>query len=301
VNTLREVTPAHRAFALSYGPEVEVLRAESAEGTILTILSNALYLETSEGLIVCIAAEDAENGPLTLRVSGLPTLLASLRASNQHTFRANGHGIRIGDAVYVEWEQAPAWSPVQPGHLATELARRAAAEELARVKPVFARSDPGISQVESRTREKLQAGTEALRAAILSFDSAEMSGAAIALIGLGPGLTPSGDDIVMGAAAMLVWRARLGGFPPDSLEFLVATIREEAPHRTNRISARLLEYACRGVLYAPAMELGTALLAGDISGVGVPAERLLAIGSSTGMNMAAGLAAGLPGQDARGE
>jgi hypothetical protein len=156
-----------------------------------------------------------------------------------------------------------------------------------------ARWDVVDSGVESVVSKRLRTQTETLRAAILRGHSDEIRAAAVRLIGLGPGLTPSGDDIVMGAAAMLVWRARLGGFPPDTIETFISKVREEAPLRTNRISARLLEYACRGVLYAPAMELGTTLLAGDTLGVQVPAERLLAIGSSTGSDMAEGLAAGM--------
>jgi hypothetical protein len=132
-----------------------------------------------------------------------------------------------------------------------------------------------------------------LARAIEQRNTRSISDSALNLLGLGPGLTPSGDDIVMGALGMLVWRARLGDFPTAGVADVVQAITEEAPRRTNLISTRLLHYACRGVLYAPAMELGAALLIGEGTNIYEPARRLLKIGSSTGADMASGLLAGL--------
>ncbi len=84
----------------------------------------------------------------------------------------------------------------------------------------------------------------------------KVAGAALAsLVGLGPGLTPSGDDFVSGLLATLLWQAHLGATPVDPVEYLVAAVRRVSD-RTNSISARLLYYGTQGILYAPAMELG---------------------------------------------
>jgi len=122
-------------------------------------------------------------------------------------------------------------------------------------------------------------------------DAGTAAAALVSLIGLGPGLTPSGDDLVSGTVAALVWQARLGAVDGTVAQEIAATINKAA-ERTNRISARSLHHACEGVLYAPAMELGTALLAGDGSGVRGPAQRLFSIGHTSGLDLATGLLVG---------
>ncbi len=110
-------------------------------------------------------------------------------------------------------------------------------------------------------------------------------------MGLGEGLTPAGDDLVSGILAALVWQARLEGDPASSVEQLRDRILEAVP-RTNRISARLHHYASTGVLYAPAIALGTALLAGEAQAVREPAHDLFSIGNTSGVDVATGVLVG---------
>jgi hypothetical protein len=126
------------------------------------------------------------------------------------------------------------------------------------------------------------------------LDSGEIATSADALaslVGLGPGLTPSGDDLVSGIVAVLVWHARLGVLDNDVLREITSKVHEAAA-RTNRISSRLIHHAGVGVLYAPAMQLGEALLAGDAGSVREPARRLFEIGSTSGADLATGLLVG---------
>src|SRR5262249_53397323 len=115
--------------------------------------------------------------------------------------------------------------------------------------------------------------------------------ALVSLLGLGEGLTPSGDDIASGILAALVWRTRLGHESAPADEKLTDHVLA-ATSRTNRISARLLYYATQGILYAPAIQLGAALLAGDARAADEPTQRLFAIGHSTGLDVATGLLVG---------
>ncbi len=113
------------------------------------------------------------------------------------------------------------------------------------------------------------------------------------LLGLGTGLTPSGDDLVAGILASLVWQSNLGAIPAPFAKHLVESVREAAPGKTNHISARLLHHAGDGLLYAPAMELGAALLLGATDSIIAPARRLLSIGHSSGADLATGLLTGV--------
>ncbi|MFC0039382.1 DUF2877 domain-containing protein [Actinomadura rayongensis] len=117
--------------------------------------------------------------------------------------------------------------------------------------------------------------------------------AAERIVGLGPGLTPSGDDILAGllAALRLVGGALRDGARAVRLaEWLGAAVTEDADTRTTSLSATLLHCAARGETSA---EVG-ALLRG-VAGrePPVPAlRRLLAVGHTSGADLAQGVVAG---------
>lgn len=96
----------------------------------------------------------------------------------------------------------------------------------------------------------VQAGVERKREGI--------EGVAMGLLGLGPGLTPSGDDVLAGfVAAMVLLSARLSvdGLSREEVGLWIAAL---APSRTTRLSAALLAYAARGEV---AEQLGDLLMA----------------------------------------
>ena len=112
--------------------------------------------------------------------------------------------------------------------------------------------------------------------------------AATRLLGLGAGLTPSGDDYV--GAALFTLR-RVHADDPAWLT-AAAAIRSLAPTRTHAISAALLADLANGESFAPLHELASAAM------VNAPAQDLLsraqavaAIGHSSGWDMLAGMLA----------
>ncbi|MGW6144202.1 DUF2877 domain-containing protein [Streptomyces sp. NPDC055140] len=123
-----------------------------------------------------------------------------------------------------------------------------------------------------------------LRHALHADDAGEVRRAARALVGLGPGLTPSGDDILCGA--LLASRAWGGPLAPLSEAVADATLR------TPLLSAALLRHAVRGEC-VPQAHAFLRALNGD--GVLEPALReLLAVGHHSGGDLARGvLAVGL--------
>src|SRR5688500_902240 len=233
--------------ALSYGLEVEEMRALGVvRGHVLAILSNAMYLQSDTGHIVCVAGSEAEDGPLTLRVSHLRSLLDALRLRPDARFSLGDGGIEIGCAARIELGQARAWKVTTPDQVGSKVEREIAARELERIlaerSPAFENGSAGPS-LQSLADQQLESKIASLARAIRQRHAERIRGAALSLLGLGPGLTPSGDDVVMGAVAMLVWRAGLGEFPAVAKDGLVQAIPTEAPNRTNSISARLLHNA----------------------------------------------------------
>jgi hypothetical protein len=102
------------------------------------------------------------------------------------------------------------------------------------------------------------------------------------LIGRGGGLTPEGDDLVAGMAAVVASSPWPGALREAWLEALVG---RDLRSRTTALSATLLELAVRGMGPRPLQEL----LAGDAGAH----SRLVALGHSTGRAVARGAGVGL--------
>ena len=126
----------------------------------------------------------------------------------------------------------------------------------------------------------------------------DMDGVAAAiagLIGLGAGLTPSGDDFLAGIAfATRLGEAAYAGARPHG-QAIRDAIRAAASLRTNRVSAALLRDATQGFGFRAMHELSAALAARRDEDAVQAARRLSAIGHSSGWDLLVGLLAGLAG------
>jgi hypothetical protein len=119
--------------------------------------------------------------------------------------------------------------------------------------------------------------------------------ATLGLAGLGPGLTPSGDDVLGGFAAVMALLSSQLSADSKSRKHIAATITAVAKPRTTKLSAALLEYASRGELSEP---FGTLLLslmlpAEKIETVLKAADGVLAFGASSGRDTLLGMLLGL--------
>jgi hypothetical protein len=111
------------------------------------------------------------------------------------------------------------------------------------------------------------------------------------MVGLGPGLTPSGDDFLTGIMLGLYWGARAAASAADFLRQLEwAPVLDLARNQTNRISFAQIEYASQGrcneavtdLLRALCGYAGEDLIISDI-------DKVLAIGSTSGCDILAGI------------
>jgi hypothetical protein len=105
----------------------------------------------------------------------------------------------------------------------------------------------------------------------------------LGLLGLGPGLTPAGDDLLTGLLVGLSPR-------PDLRDPLAAAVQRHAPARTTWLSAELLRLAAAG-LAAPAVVAVADALAGHGGDDSLPRAlpALLAVGHTSGLALARGL------------
>lgn len=146
----------------------------------------------------------------------------------------------------------------------------------ARLLPVPARPAPagaGAADVERRGRElllaqgmrepgdlagplpealSLEPGFARLLEAVESADPGAARAAGLLLTGLGPGLTPLGDDLLIGAAAAMTALGVTAGLPAAAARRWTAALAGAArAGRTTPLSGELLALACRGRLVPP--------------------------------------------------
>jgi len=116
------------------------------------------------------------------------------------------------------------------------------------------------------------------------------------LAGLGPGLTPSGDDFLAGMLAALRFYGLSGGerVPQAVLDHLAGS----AARRTSAFSGFLLRGAAQGLVAEPVCRWLCAVCAGKTRLAAQATLRVLDMGSSSGADTLAGLIAGLTARSA---
>ena len=132
---------------------------------------------------------------------------------------------------------------------------------------------------------------DAVRDALLQRDVQAFEAAAIRVLGLGHGLTPSGDDFVGGvffALAKLPKEALAAAWSRDLPE-AAARIRNAANTATNVISAALLSDLMAGESYSVLHDLLAALESGVAINIEAAYAHLLRLGATSGSDMLAGV------------
>lgn len=162
-----------------------------------------------------------------------------------------------------------------------------------RVRPVPTIAEPwllsDVADLLSRhasTPELVDQATAVCRAARRGDDAAVRRGVR-QLVGAGPGLTPSGDDVLC-----TVLLALGGGGGPGPSALLGAAVQERWT-RTTCLSASLLNAARRGYAVPEVAALVQCALNGDVGGAREALAATLAIGHWSGPDLVAGLAGSL--------
>lgn len=225
----------------------DILRAPSQMARVLGVFPTAVYLGLSRhDTVLPVLARDAV---------ALPT------------------GIRLGVGSHeLSW-------PVRPGDAVEVGARRV---RLASVTIHVARtwSPPRVTAAPPEAVPLRLDRPSPLRSRVA--DVVRCTDAVDTLVGLGPGLTPSGDDALCGALLALraAASARLGHVRQGVGDRL---------DRTTSLSASLLRAAMEGYAVPCVVRLASALAAGDRPTAEAALAEVLAIGHSSGADIVAGL------------
>lgn len=208
-----------------------------------------------------------------------------------------------GEIVRLDATAARPWGPAMPAadphaaRTAAAAARRrgVAVEEIGPPDGLARLLAPGTTRaLAGAVGDILAQATGPVAALATACDADRASDAvepALALLGLGAGLTPSGDDLVGGVFFARRWLGAAGVADAAGWRAAAETIRAAAHDRTHRISAALLGDLLDGDSYAPLHDVLAALAAGDDDVEA--ARRLTRLGHSSGWDMLAGLLVGL--------
>jgi hypothetical protein len=216
-------------------------------GRVLAVFPTAVYLAV-EGEVVAVVTSDGLRlpGSLVVAASSGTCPFAAVRVGDRAMVGSGAVQAGVLRLVVRRW-----WRPAEPVRRGSPAQWSASAETVGRLLPPVPAPLP---------------------ADLVSTAPGD-------LLGLGPGLTPAGDDVLAG---MLVTPQ-----PARSPELLAVV--PAAATRTTALSATLLRHASLGYAVPPLVRLLDAMSGTTTTGIGRAVDDLLAVGHTSGAALAHGV------------
>lgn len=259
-------------------------REGAGRATVHSLFERVINLQAAGGELFAIAAAGVDDAPSTVVADG-PLVLPGVAPGDP--VAAGENSIAIAGRVELALAGARAWRAVLPAYPAHDARLR---RNLARVREALARHRPPGASVSALGRELdrlLGHRRDLLCSALAAGERDAACRHGRAMLGLGHGLTPSGDDFLAGLMVVL----HLPGGPGVALRGVGLQIVDGAERRTSAISVAMLRAASEGRVRECAIVLLRELVVGDPEGVDGALARVLAIGSTSGSDMAGGIVA----------
>ena len=269
-----------------------------ARGTVHSVFAHACNIEIASGELVTLLAPQLGAAPHGIRLAvQVARFDAWLHAGEEAilrdaVLRLPQAGVAVDLAAAAIWRGTVAGIALETRSSATEARLRelcAIVLERAPRPGIAAAFRHGASHatfLERAFLARLAQTLPVLARATERHDMDAIAEAAAHLVGLGPGLTPAGDDFLTGYLAALWSRAGFGAKQEAGLTALAAVL---APlfARTNAISRQMLDDAAHG-RFAQALVDVTLALSGA-GNINAAAARALASGHSSGADALCGL------------
>jgi hypothetical protein len=260
---LGSTVPASQFIAAGPTTVGDLLRGEARPAVVLGAFPAAMYLRLAGGEVIALLTRDAVLLPLGLRLS---------THSSDHPLHRWTGPVRVGSSQVQVGDRSVRLSRVVSVRAPTNLSPNCraiwhASRRLGRLRP----AEPGPGPLE----------------VLLSDQPVKTPAATIdRFLGVGPGLTPSGDDILAGFM-IATWSF---GLVDDQLR---TAVFEAAPAGTTDLSAALLRCACRGESIPQVSAFVAALAEGTVSNrlVDEALVELCQIGHTSGLALATGVVA----------
>ncbi len=291
-------------------PEIQVytigaiareLLAEAQHASPMGTSSRGVFLLLDSGWVVFLSGEP-ERGPLTLNLQ--PGYQALERLRNGATAQVSPSQINFPDAnVALQTRAAVVWeAPPRPGIIMSPRQRQRRLRSLAR-QVLESQATSAMAallayllglqlppQVPTPDLSPWLPRLERLQGALQGRNAQAIVDNLSAFLGLGEGLTPCGDDLVLG---FLLATRRWGQVCCPHLDSaaIYSALLERAYARTTTLSANLIECAGRGQADERLMEALDGLICGD-QDTPACARRLQSWGHSSGVAALVGMILG---------
>jgi hypothetical protein len=265
-------------------------------GRVIAVFARCCYVTTDDGGLIAVLTKDAGNVAHGIRLDGRPRLDTRLQVGLHARLDSNRISFP-GKNVTVDLSGAKVWRPIVQSGMVDRLAP--ALRSFARTRELLIQQAAGsdseflklvlqIGVPPTPLADLIKARLPALALALRARDSTSALGIIGSFIGLGPGLTPAGDDFVVGFLAGLALSAATAEarrFLQDMREGVAALRRA-----TTTVSAQHLDDACHLCFSEHLSNLCVAIGGGqpdaDLQSL-VAAQ--LSIGATSGADAAAGL------------
>lgn len=274
-------------------PFLRVIEARSFHGRVHSVFDKAINIEHATGELFTLASRDLDNAPNTAVLD-----IAGFGATGITIDDRVGCGEKtlwVGGAITVQLAAAASWECRLPRYAGasgrlqrllplarTQLARHGRAGGM-----LARRGDDGLFTFEAGAA--LAHRTTKLLEALAQGRHESARDHATSMVGLGPGLTPSGDDFLVGLFAVL----NIVGSPCHGWLNGGTDIVDRARELTHPISLAALTHAALGRVRESTATLIEFLMGGTPETIVEPLRRVLAIGSTSGTDMVAGILSGL--------
>lgn len=299
---MREPLATHASSIGSFAADIAT---GGGEAEVIALFERSFYVLCDKGIVaVCVHA--LGNGPLNILVpaaeAGTVPWRGRVRVGMKGTIDAmrlvydGAFSVDLGAAT--PWSP-PAWPIVDDPHM------RAASLEIAAylgVKFATASDDMGLAPLMFAPQSRAAASATA-RAAKMQLAALQTAlpgalasrrwsqgalDAATLLVGLGPGLTPSGDDLLGGLLLALTARGEI-----RLRDQLFDHIVDELNELTVPVSAMHLTAAAHGMGHESVHALLDALASGERTHLAQLIDAVAALGATSGSDTIAGIVLGL--------
>lgn len=272
--------------ALSLAPGTRTWLQSSRQLRVLHIFDSACNLINERRDVLSVVTPDIGEGPFHLVVQSGVRFFDELDIESSISIADNFlllGDLRINMTKASLWDPHPDWKSLHARrkHVFHQLNQLQGVEELKIASLASPLTRPGI--LHGAGMPTSRSPVSVLPLALAMADIASAQRAASQLAGSGIGLTPTGDDFLMGAiyAAWIV-------HPTGTARALTGEIAAAAAPLTTSLSAAWLRSAGKGEAGVLWHELFDALISEDISAIQGKISRLRSVGHTSGADALAG-------------
>ena len=242
-------------FATFMGCMVIEAFAAVQEGSVLGLSSKGIFLQV--GTYILFITNAPYKSPFNIYVPGFSRLLDSLK-QGEH-FEVTPDSMYFKDSgAKVLLDNVETWTPGPPLAIDTNQASRriraaSLLDDIVKIDPnkgwIFLYTDRNRNRVElhlDSIKQRIWEGTQKFTEGYMKNEISQCLDAAGKLLGLGGGLTPSGDDWFAGFFLYLERFSLAGNTRPAFLDTLGSALLDLASQKTTTISANRIMAARRG-------------------------------------------------------